>query len=553
MKPALLGGSLAILLLAAAQPASAQSASFTVCNQGTERISYATAATTARPFSNLFQAHATVKGWFHLEAGECHDVFRSFFGGRWAATLREGGTFWVGFLKRDGEGRRGTLLTDFDASTNFGPTDRVFCVDPVDAFERRGALDQMGQCKLSETLQPMGFSAYAFRPYQTNIDFRLNIHPGPGSRITLFEDPAERSARIAVDRDRRAEEAALRREENARALAEMAQRAEEQRRLRDEEERRQRAEADRAAFGRATATRALDAVQAYLQEFPDGTFIGQIRALHDELDEETFTTARAAHTHVAYESYLRDFPGGRHRTEASAAVDAFDDAAFQEAATRHATPEYQAYLGAFPRGRHVSRAQAALLELDRDAYDVARQGGGIAGYERYLEAHPRGRYAPQARELLDLHGQVQGLEREIAFQRSAVNHAEGRALFFGAGSLTSLAGAGALGYLAYGEYRAAVDLEEEMKGMDRGSDEYGLAKSDLSEATRAAVIYGVGALAGLYLARGASRKRTAQRAELEQERDTRRSRIDELLTARIALVPHLGRRGQARVGIELRF
>lgn len=546
MKFSTLCTTLAITLVLA-EPVSGQ-ARFNVCNRGSVPVLYAGAFTMFDLFA--FRTEAVLQGWFRLEPGQCRNVLQDFYR---IGTLAEGHRVWFGYIIEDEQGRRGTALAKPDGDGDgLSSTTQRFCVDPLNRFFRVGTVAQLTRCDLpcpagstagcivTGDLQPMEFSAVAHRPARTNVNYTYTITPNRYSSRRLFDMAAARQA-----------------------TAEHERRAEEERRQRAESARRQREAAERRAYEQARSTRSLTHVDAYLSTYPNGTWAPEVREIHGALDEAAFGVAEGRNTVAAFEGYIRDFPRGRHRARAQAAVATLDAEAFGAARTRGTTAAYQAYLREHPNGRHRAEAEEAVRALDRDAFDVARRSGTIAAFEGYMAAHPGGRYAAQARSLIDLNRRVEALDVEIRAQQSAVNAARGRATAWGVGSLGALGGTGVLGYFAYREFDSARNLEDELKGLQRGTPEYDGTKADLDDATRSFVIFGAGALAALYMTRQASARSTANRRvaeraggelrRLEERRAQERRRIDDLLTRRVSIVPHLNDRLEPGIAVRLRF
>ncbi|MGD8347464.1 MAG: SUMF1/EgtB/PvdO family nonheme iron enzyme, partial [Lysobacterales bacterium] len=142
---------------------------------------------------------------------------------------------------------------------------------------------------------------------------------------------------------------------------------------------------DHQAWGKTRMDGSRAAVQAYLEQFPNGLHLADADILLNEirlaeeaeqrrdeaarkLDDEDWERARAARTIGAVDQYLADWPGGTHADEArklrAQLQSSLDDRrAFEAAAKLNTRDAYQAYIDAFPRGSKLAAALEAIDDL----------------------------------------------------------------------------------------------------------------------------------------------------------------------------------------------
>jgi len=142
---------------------------------------------------------------------------------------------------------------------------------------------------------------------------------------------------------------------------------------------------DHQAWGKTRMDGSRAAVQAYLEQFPNGLHLADADILLNEirlaeeaeqrrdeaarkLDDQDWQRARSTRSIEAVDQYLADWPGGAHaddaRTLRSQLQSSLDDRRAFEAAARLKTRDaFQAYIDAFPQGDHLAAALEAIDNL----------------------------------------------------------------------------------------------------------------------------------------------------------------------------------------------
>jgi len=173
---------------------------------------------------------------------------------------------------------------------------------------------------------------------------------------------------------------------------------------------------------------ALEADVAYgyrqfLQDYPESIHNDQARLHLERLDDDAWAQAAAAGTRTALEAYLDEYPNGRHAFDADIALNELgraeaaaeraaaaqadrDDAEWAQAQSAGTAAAVDAYLAAWPDGRHAAEARALRSSIeaaanDRRAFEAAARLHTIDAYRAYTEAFPRGRHLAAALEAID--------------------------------------------------------------------------------------------------------------------------------------------------------
>ncbi|MGD2131045.1 MAG: SUMF1/EgtB/PvdO family nonheme iron enzyme [Lysobacterales bacterium] len=142
---------------------------------------------------------------------------------------------------------------------------------------------------------------------------------------------------------------------------------------------------DDAAWKAAAADGGRAAIDGYLQEFPQGLHAADAKIRLEELrvaeeeakreqakreqqDDESWQKARAARSLPAVEAYLQQWPEGRHTDEALALRSEIearinDQRAFEAASKLDTVEAYRSYMAAFPNGSRVAEALEAIDRL----------------------------------------------------------------------------------------------------------------------------------------------------------------------------------------------
>lgn len=195
----------------------------------------------------------------------------------------------------------------------------------------------------------------------------------------------------------------------------------------------------------------------------DRSTAGEERLILLEMDDRAFERARSSRAAGEVRDYLRSFgTRGVHVREVRAILDSLDAAAFQEAQTEGTIPAFQGYLDAFPGGARNGAARAAIAAFEERAWERVRTTRSDSAATDYLDRYPEGLHAADARSFLELSGQARGLAAAVAAVDDTLRGARTRRTITGVGSLTALAGAGVLGFLAYRGYGRFGDLEAQL-------------------------------------------------------------------------------------------
>jgi len=142
-------------------------------------------------------------------------------------------------------------------------------------------------------------------------------------------------------------------------------------------------DADENTWAQAVRAGTLGAFTDYLQNFPNGKHVAEVREriaaleaqARRDADERAWGVARQANTAAAYADYLRDFPDGAHAAEArerQAALDQegrrqadekADEKAWEEALRLGTQASLGDYLRQFPNGAHAAEARQRIAAL----------------------------------------------------------------------------------------------------------------------------------------------------------------------------------------------
>lgn len=161
----------------------------------------------------------------------------------------------------------------------------------------------------------------------------------------------------------------------------------------------------------------------FLSDFPASIHRDQANEHLARLDHQAWGRADAEGTRSAVDAYLEEFPEGLHLADARIRLNAFDEAeraeqrlqaererqeraAWEAARARRTVEAIDEFLGQWPAGPFGDEARALRQTLqgsadDRRAFDAAANVGRIESYRAYLEAFPRGAHVAAALEAID--------------------------------------------------------------------------------------------------------------------------------------------------------
>jgi formylglycine-generating enzyme required for sulfatase activity len=175
----------------------------------------------------------------------------------------------------------------------------------------------------------------------------------------------------------------------------------------------------RSALGADTAY----GYQQFMADYPDSTHNDQAQLHLDRLDHQAWGRTRMEGTREAIEAYLEQFPQGLHITDADILLnelrlaeeaekrrleeaDRQEEAAWQEARSARTVAALDGYLSDWPAGQNADDARALKKQLqseiaDQRAYEAAQKLHNRDAYQAYLDAFPRGTRVAAALEAID--------------------------------------------------------------------------------------------------------------------------------------------------------
>ena len=173
---------------------------------------------------------------------------------------------------------------------------------------------------------------------------------------------------------------------------------------------------------------ALDADSAYgyqqfMVDFPDSIHNDQAILHLERLDHQAWGRSRMEGTRAAIDAYLDQFPEGLHRADAEILLNEIglaeeaarrrqdeanrqDDLAWDTARAARSLAAMDEYLAAWPAGLHADEARELRDRLqgevaDRRAYEAAQKLNRKEAFQAYIDAFPRGASVAAALEAID--------------------------------------------------------------------------------------------------------------------------------------------------------
>lgn len=163
--------------------------------------------------------------------------------------------------------------------------------------------------------------------------------------------------------------------------------------------------------------------QQFLAEYPESIHSDQAYIHLERLDHQAWGRTRMEGTRAAIEAYLEQFPEGLHRADADILLNEIrlaeeaeqrqqdealrqDEAAWEEARKTRTIAALDGYLAAWPGGQHESDARELRAQMqaginDRRAFQAAQKLNNIDAYQSYIDAFPRGASVAAALEAID--------------------------------------------------------------------------------------------------------------------------------------------------------
>ncbi len=165
------------------------------------------------------------------------------------------------------------------------------------------------------------------------------------------------------------------------------------------------------------------AYQLFLQDFPESFHNAQALDQLAVLDEKAWQTAKTDGSESAIEAYVEQFPNGLHLTDAKILQKEFelarseaerqkqedarqDDIAWESARATRTIGAVDEYLSNRPGGLHIEEAHDLRRRLEDERNDIrgfesARKLNTIEAYQTYIKAFPSGRKVAAALEAID--------------------------------------------------------------------------------------------------------------------------------------------------------
>lgn len=175
----------------------------------------------------------------------------------------------------------------------------------------------------------------------------------------------------------------------------------------------------KAALGADTAY----GYQKFLDDYPESIHEDQAHVHLERLDHQAWGRTRMEGSRAAIEAYLEQFPEGLHRTDADILLNEIrlaeeagqrqleeaqrqEEVAWGEARKTRSIAALDAYLAAWPGGLHEADARELRAQLqaginDQRAYQAAKKLNNIEAYQSYIDAFPRGGSMAAALEAID--------------------------------------------------------------------------------------------------------------------------------------------------------
>lgn len=163
--------------------------------------------------------------------------------------------------------------------------------------------------------------------------------------------------------------------------------------------------------------------QQFMADYPASIHNDQAVLHLERLDHQAWGRARMESTRAAIDAYLEQFPEGLHRADADLLLNELrlaeeaeqrrqdealrqDDAAWETARTQRTVAALDTYLADWPAGAHGEEARSLRAALqgeisDRRAFQAAQKLNDIDAYQSYIDAFPRGNSVAAALEAID--------------------------------------------------------------------------------------------------------------------------------------------------------
>jgi hypothetical protein len=155
--------------------------------------------------------------------------------------------------------------------------------------------------------------------------------------------------------------------------------------------------------------------QAYLKTYPQGRFVQVAKSQMQRLvregeeaarkaDDEAWGGAELRGSSDALQRYLDSYPQGQHRVKAGPLLERTrlkeareaEDSAWKSAEAKGDLESYRKYADAYPKGAYQPLLQLRLDTLESKEWAVAENTKSRARLERFIKRYPQGQYIAQA-------------------------------------------------------------------------------------------------------------------------------------------------------------
>jgi formylglycine-generating enzyme required for sulfatase activity/serine/threonine protein kinase len=163
--------------------------------------------------------------------------------------------------------------------------------------------------------------------------------------------------------------------------------------------------------------------QQFMADYPESIHNDQAVLHLERLDHQAWGRARMEGSRAAIDAYLEQFPDGMHRADADLLLNEIrlaeeaeqrrqdearrqDDLAWESARAQRTIGAMDDYLAAWPGGAHSDEARTLRAQLqgqlsDRRAFEAAQKLNTADAYQAYIDAFPRGGSVAAALEAID--------------------------------------------------------------------------------------------------------------------------------------------------------
>ena len=272
---------------------------------------------------------------------------------------------------------------------------------------------------------------------------------------------------------------------------------------------------ERKAYERARELSSTEALERFLQAYPDGVFAEQAR---DGIVRLDLATAEAANTPETLHVFLEEHPDHPLAAAARESLSKFDFDTAREVDTLEA---YQDFIAEYRSGRWVREAKEIVWDRE---LEEAREENSVEAYQRFIDRYAESPQASNAQESLDFLVASRAGTSD-AYEGFLRNHPEGRHSGEATAALTNL-----LFEKAKSELTAILDEEVFYASAieENSVDAYSAYLEIYATGSHRDQIEGKLEI----LQKEAEQRRRGQRAELESAAGTLTALTDELWSLR---------------------